>query len=361
MKICFLASASSIHTVRWVNAMAERGHKVYLITMHPVKENTINEEIKIFHLPFKGDSGYYLNAFKLKKLLKDISPELLHVHYASGYGTLGRLSKFKPQILSVWGSDVYLYPYRNKFNKYIIKKNLKAATLIGSTSNDMKLQTLSLIPQENKIHVTPFGIDSKLFKPIKNQRDSNIIKIGIVKTLEEVYGIRYLLEAMKIVLENISSLSYIKKSIQLEIVGSGSERDFLVQYSIDLGIYDYVTFTERIRNSDVPLKLNSFDIYCAPSLAESFGVAVIEASACEIPVVVTSVGGLKEVVLHGKTGLVVKSKDVEGLANALIKLIKDDKLRIELGENGREFILKHYEWNNNVDLMEQKYKECLKM
>lgn len=358
MKICFLAAASSIHTIRWVNAMVDKGHEVSLITMHPEEENKVDKRVTVYHLKVTNGLGYYSNVFELRKLLKQINPEILNAHYASGYGTLARLSRFQPTLLSVWGSDVYDYPYHSKLNMKNIMKNLMYPQLLASTSYDMKRQINTLVNRDD-IEITPFGIDLDLFKYIDGLKKKDTIKIGIVKTLEENYGVKYLIEAFSLLTNKLHEIKFQGQLVELDIVGNGSQKEFLMQYVKTLNLENVVTFTDRIPNNQVPQKLNSFDIYCAPSLAESFGVAIIEASACKLPVVVTNVGGLKEVVKHGETGIIVESENAQQLAEALLKLVLDTNLRVDYGENGRKFVAQHYEWKENVKMMEQAYIKCL--
>jgi glycosyltransferase involved in cell wall biosynthesis len=107
--------------------------------------------------------------------------------------------------------------------------------------------------------------------------------------------------------------------------------------------------------------LHRLDIYAVPSRldSESFGVAVIEAGACGLPVVVSDAGGLPEVVRDGETGLVVPRDDVPALQAALTSLVLDAALRERLGAQGREHVLREYEWGRCVDLMEAVYARTI--
>lgn len=115
----------------------------------------------------------------------------------------------------------------------------------------------------------------------------------------------------------------------------------------ELGVADNVQFLGWVENNEVPALLNTFDIYVAPSTldSESFGVAIVEASACNLPVIVTNVGGLPEVVINEVTGIVVEPDNVELLCAAIEKLLINPALRHEMGEAGRENVLTKYEWD----------------
>ena len=104
------------------------------------------------------------------------------------------------------------------------------------------------------------------------------------------------------------------------------------------------------------------DIYVALSRldSESFGVAILEASSCELPVVVSSVGGLPEVVEDQKTGFIVPKEDAEAGASAILKLTQDSSLRKQMGREGRKIVLKKYKWSDNVTHMEQVYQQVIK-
>ena len=131
-------------------------------------------------------------------------------------------------------------------------------------------------------------------------------------------------------------------------MGKGSLDWRLKELVQELELESDIIFTGFINHNEVEKYHNMLDILIAYSTddSESFGVAVLEASACEKPVVVANVGGLPEVVENGITGFVVESKNITMLADALIKLILHPELRIEMGIKGRERVIKEYNWND---------------
>jgi L-malate glycosyltransferase len=353
IKVACLASADSIHTVRWVNEMTRWGHQVHLITMLPPAEhNSIDNAVEIHLLPFPAPTGYFLNKWQLKRLLKRIKPDLLHTHYASGYGTLSRLSDFHPTLLSVWGSDVFVFPYQAKWKEKILRLNLAAADYIASTSHIMKQQTEKFVAPKHPITITPFGVDCEKFKLFNEFKNSDEFIVGTVKGLEENYGIEYLIRAFAILKKNYQGA----KQLKLLIAGIGSLENQLKTLTAELGIANETEFLGYVPNSDVPKILNRFSVSVCVSVSESFGVAVIEASSCGIPVVVSDVGGLPEIVKNNETGFIVDSKNPEATASAIMKLIEDPELKKRMGTAGRNYVLKNYEWNENASRMKKLYQ-----
>lgn len=355
MKIVFIGPAISIHIQKWVDAFKDR-HEVYLITMHPVLNNNW-----LFHntfvLKFCGIWGYYLNALEVHSIIRKINPDIVTVHYASGYGTLARLSKIGKYLLSVWGSDVFDFPYESKLKMKIIKKNLMSAVQILSTSKVMKEQVNKLVSPVREVIVTPFGVDISVFSPKTEEKSlSECITIGTVKTLSPKYGIDVLIRAYNEVF--IKGLT----NSRLLIVGGGPQEEELKRLAGALPSSNNIVFIGRINHCEVSEYLKQFDIYVALSEreSESFGVAIVEAESSGLPVVVSDVGGLPEVVKHEETGFVVPQGDYIAAAEKILMLSNNRELRIKMGMAAREFVCKTYAWDKCVDIMEYTFFNFLK-
>lgn len=362
MKILFLASAASIHTIQWAHYLKSEGLDIYVVSQH-LASNDFPKDIPLIYLPYKGFLGYFLNVFALKNILKEIKPDILNVHYASGYGTTARLVNFHPYVLSVWGSDVFEFPYRSLFHKNLLKKNLNSADVIASTSLSMAKQT-QLFVDHKKIEITPFGVDLEKFDPSSFDKNANVqtISIGTVKTLKHVYGIDILLKALSIVFSDIKNeFPEVSNQLNFRIVGGGTDMDELKKLAVELGIDHLTHFTGSVSHEDVPNELNRLDIYVALSRQESFGVAVVEAQAMGIPVVVSNVGGLPEVVQNGKTGFIVESENPQQAANAIKTLILDTELRQAMSLEAKQFAHSNFSWQSCAKKMSDVYHETLKI
>lgn len=368
MKVLLLGDASSAHIVKWANGIASKGAKVLVFGLSAanVSEYDSGIEVEIFKVPEKirlQNDGNLLKATylfslpTLKRCIKNFKCDLLHAQSASSYGLLGALSNFHPYIISVWGNDVYIFPHKNRFYKEILKYSLLKADLITSSSKTMALYSNRFTNKQ--IYITPGGIVLSKFKPLERENDlinRDDIVIGTVKMMEKKYGSEDILDAF-----NILKKKHSGKQLKLLMVGRGSMIDYLKLKAKSLNIEDSVIFTGLVAFSQIEKYHNMLDIFLAPSTndSESFGVGVLEASACGKPVIVSNVGGLSEVVIEGKTGFVVPPNNPEALALKIEKLILNKDLRDQMGYNGRKFVEEVYDYDKILDYIIELYNSQL--
>jgi L-malate glycosyltransferase len=369
VRIFLLADFTSAHTQKWVTALDAEGCELAVFTLTAPQPDGYQNRLQrttIFDGIALGDSSVFtgrlapkLRYFQalpyLRQAIKTFQPDILHAHYATSYGLLGAMMRFRPYIISVWGSDVYVFPNQFFLNKYILKYNLSCADLICSTSKAMRTETQKYTTK--RIAVTPFGIDTAIFKPLEINRiyPKSDIVIGLIKRMDDTYGINYLIQAFDIVQKKLP-----EKSLRLLLVGGGVHQSKYEQLCADLGIADRVFFPGLVRYEDVPKWQNELDIYVCPSNSESFGVSALEAMACEKPVIVTDVGGLPEVVVADTTGFIVPPRNAALIAQKMLYLIENPVFMEKMAKAGRTHVQANYEWQGNVQTMIDIYKTILK-
>jgi glycosyltransferase involved in cell wall biosynthesis len=339
--IALLGPANSVHLQRWAVALHERGRRVTVLSQQVDDALALPDGLAFQPLPYRGELGYLRNAMFLRRWLRAHRPHLLHAHYASGYGTTAMLAGWHPTLLSVWGSDVYEFPYQSRLKGWLLRRNLRFADALASTSQAMAQQVRRLWPGAGEIALTPFGVDLQRFVPAA--RAPGPVTIGTVKSLAPAYGIDVLLRAFARIAGACDA--------RLLIVGDGPQRAELQVLAHQLHIDVRVRWAGTVPHADVPAWLQRLDVYVAASRHESFGVAVVEAMACGVPVVVSDAGGLPEVVVAGESGLVVPRDDPAALAAALQRLIDDVPLRQRLGQAGRARARAEYAWPDCVSRM----------
>lgn len=356
MYVALLAGWNDIHTVRWANALATRGLTIRLFTQHAGKE-PLHPAVQVRLLPFRGRHGYFLNALPLMYALRKSPVDLVHALYASGYGTLARLSGCQRKLVSVMGADVYDFPRCSRLHRRLVVANLRAAA-IASTSHCMARETHRLAPDLEFPTVTPWGVDLEKFRALDGGREDGVLTLGTVKKLAPKYGIDLLIRAFA---RCQSLLPAGQPQLRLRLVGEGPQRAELEDLAVRCGVREKVDFVGAVPHDQVCRELNRLDVYCALSRldSESFGVAVIEASACQRPVVVSAVGGLPEVVRDNHTGFIVPREDPDRAAQALVRLVREPQRRLRFGAAGRAFVQQHYDWHENVERMLALYRRLV--
>lgn len=359
-RIFFLAEGGSPHTTKWARSLAQSGYDIFIFSLAEFNPEIYKDEPRITTWCFGAENSitksgngslrkirYLSTLSKLKVLLNQFQPDIIHAHYVTSYGLLAALSGFPIIFMSVWGTDIYDFPEKSFLHRLILKFNLNKAQFLFSTSHVMANQTSKYT--KKRINVIPFGIDLKKFHPgksgIKIWEGENFI-LGITKPLEDIYGHDDLLAAFAMLKKRLPSVS-----LKLLIVGKGTKEKQLKALTEELKISEHVHFTGWINVEDIPDYQRVMDVAICCSLMESFGVAVVEASATEKPVIVTRVGGLVEVVEENVTGLIVPPRNPEALAGAMERLIKDQTLRESLGKAGRKRVQKLYDWDQNLSDM----------
>lgn len=367
MRIFLLADGGSPHTIKWAKSLAKSGHSIFIYGLSSFNPEIYSKEPNIQAVSFgmnapviRAGNGsfkklrYLTSILQVKKCIREFKPDIVHVHFVTSYGLLASLLSVPKLYMSVWGADVYDFPLKSLVHRRVLEFILSKADALFSTSHVMAKQASQFT--DKKISVVPFGIDLEKFAPtlpVKRIFEPDQIIIGTVKSLEEKYGVVDLVDAFALLKKKMP-----EAPLKLLIVGKGSQEQLLKKMVSDHGIENDVFFTGWINVEDVPGYHNQIDIAVFPSTldSESFGVAVVEASACEKPVIVSRKGGLVEVVDENVTGLVVPAHNAEALSLAIEKLVKDPELRVKLGKAGRERVKKLYNWENNLSQMISYYQ-----
>ena len=364
MKILFLADANSIHTIKWVESLHKHKLNILVFSLFkptddvvqkyqnwgiPLISADLQSKIRNLRVPNISKLNYLTALRLLKKTMNAFEPDIIHAHYASSYGVLGYLSKFKPFILSVWGSDVYDFPQKNQLNKWLLKKVIHSANTVCSTSEAMKAVIANQFDRFD-VKVIPFGVDASVFAPASESPDQ--FTVGTIKSIEAHNGIDCLLDAANIIINE-----YHNTYIHFLIVGQGSLLGEMKQKTTDLGLDNYVKFAGYIPHEKIVEFHQKLSVFISVSTRESFGVAVLEAAACGVPAITSNVGGLPEVNQNNYTGYVIPPNDPEKLANSICKLFKDKNLKDQMEENARNRVAKQFNRNNNVVQMVNVYQE----
>jgi glycosyltransferase involved in cell wall biosynthesis len=323
MKICLFADGTSIHTVRWCNHFHELGHEVHLISFKKV-------EIPNIHIytvnggAMNVDGGNWkvlLTYPKIKKILKQISPDVFHSLYATSYGITGALCGFHPYIITALGTDVLISPNQSKIYKVLLRYAFSKADWITAMADHMKIAIEKMGVSPSKVTTVSFGIDPKVFNYTDQKLSKDPFVITSTRNFEKIYNIPHLINAVAIAKSKIPS-------IQLNLIGTGSLKKEIETLIDTKGLKENVTFFGKIPQSRIAEVLNHSHLFVTVSLSDGNNISLNEAMACGTYSIATNIPANTQWIVDGENGFLVEIDDVEELAEKIILSYKElDKLQ----------------------------------
>jgi N-acetyl-alpha-D-glucosaminyl L-malate synthase BshA len=347
-------------------ALAKRGHTIHFISyalpmrLTGYQENIVYHEVEMSNYPVFEFPLYTLAlASKMVEVARYEKLDLLHCHYAIPHATSAYLAQqiLKEQkikiITTLHGTDITLVGLEPSFLP-ILKFSIEQSDGVTAVSRFLKEKTLTNYGINKEIEVIPNFIDTEKYKRIQNNSFCPRFAPADKKVLLHTSNFR----PVKRVQDVIRIFNEVQKKIPsvLILVGDGPDRSQCEILSRELGIQDNVKFLGK-QVELVPI-LSSADLFLMPSQSESFGLSALEAMACEVPVISSSVGGLPELQIHGETGFIAEFGDIDRMARYAIDLLSNPAKHKLFAEAARNRA-KEFESDKIVQQYEQYYKKVL--
>jgi len=231
----------------------------------------------------------------------------------------------------------------------------KCSAVISSGDTVNRLRN---IVGNNNVFDIPPGINSNTFKPTANKvREKYNIKnsklLLFVGRFAPLKNLDFLITAFKELLKE-------RKNIKLLLVGEGPLEKQTRTLVRKLKVGEHVIFVGRAENEELSQYYSAADIFVMSSAYENFSNAILEAMSCELPIVATKVGGIPMQVKDGENGFLVKSDNIKQFKKAIITLLDNNSLSIEMGKRNRELVKKRYSWSTSAKKLKEIYELILK-
>lgn len=335
--------------------LASAGYPVSVLTRWhkglPVTETMNGVEIKrirtvwlpfLSWLSFIGGVLWFVKRYKNENMI--LQAQILSVP-ALAAACCARLFN-KPALVKLAAGgkggniDTLLHSRLGRYKFNLIKENLDYFVAINR-------EVLSELRQEGilprKIKYLPNGVDTELYRPAgpaEKEKLKNSLKIGPGSVILYV-GRLHQVKNLAVLIESFGQMQTADPGVQLLIIGSGPEEKGLKKQVADKHLTERVVFLPM--QEEVLPYLQAADIFVLPSQREGIANALLEAMACGLAPVASNVGGNKELIQDGSSGLLVESADTSSLTAALSKLVSDEKLRMRLGAIARQRVVDHYD------------------
>jgi N-acetyl-alpha-D-glucosaminyl L-malate synthase BshA len=318
--------------------LAKNGHQVHFITYtQPARldffnENIFYHEVNIASYPlFQYPPYESALAGKMVDVVKYEKLDILHVHYAIPHATSAFLAK---QILKIYNINIPVITTLHGTDITIVGKDASLAPVVTFSINesdgvttvsaDLKKDTYEAFDIKKEIEVIPNFVDLERFKKQRKDHFKRIICPNDEKLLVHTSNFR----KVKRIEDIIQIFAQLKTQIpsKLLLVGDGPERGPMEQLSRDLNLGEDVRFVGKL--DAIEEVLSVADLFLMPSEKESFGLAALEAMACEVPVISSNTGGLPELNVQGVTGFLSNVGDVDDMVRNAIYILQDENLPI---------------------------------
>lgn len=297
-------------------------------------------------------------SFFLKYVaLAQCKPQIVHFEWNSAAINYEPFIKLWncPFVISCRGSQINVRPHVPGNNEFVsgIERTFQKAAAVHCVSEEIKKEAMKYGLSSDKAWVIHPSVDPDFFRGADIRKsNNNYLNIIITSPLRWVKGYEY-------ALLTIHHLVKKKVPIRFDIIGNGPER-LRILFSIqDLNLEKYVFLHGKLPPERVRDKLQKADVFLLSSLSEGISNSVIEAMACELPIVTTDCGGMREAVTDGEEGFVVQVRDIKAMARAIMTLWENPSLRKEMGQAGRKRILKDFTLDQQAEKFIRLYQTIL--
>ncbi|HTY57522.1 MAG TPA: N-acetyl-alpha-D-glucosaminyl L-malate synthase BshA [Bacteroidota bacterium] len=347
-------------------ALAARGHQIHFISyalpmrLDEYLDNISYHEVEMASYPlFEFPLYTPALASKIVEVARFEKLDLIHAHYAiphaiSAFLAREILGKELKVITTLHGTDITLVGLEPSFLP-VMRFSIERSDGVTAVSRFLREKTMTNYSITKDIRVIPNFVDTAKYRrvelpdvrakfaPPEDRILVHVSNFRLVKRVQDV--IRIFAEVRK------------KVPSRLLLVGDGPDRSACEILTREMKLEQHVRFLGK-QLELVPI-LSSSDLMLMPSQSESFGLSALEAMACDVPVISSSVGGLPELQVHGETGYIAEIGDIDRMARYAVELLTNDAKRMQFGLAGRSRAVENFDVGKIVTMYEGYYAECL--
>jgi len=349
-------------------ALAQKGHEVHFISyalpfrLNNFVENIFFHEVEMSSYPLFEFPLYSLAlASKMVEVAEYEKLDLLHVHYAIPHASSAYLAKQMLKgkrelkiLTTLHGTDITLVGLEPSFLP-LVKFSIEQSDGVTAVSRFLKEKTLTNYDIQKEIDVIPNFIDNEVYKP----KTDGCFRKNLAAKGEKIIVHTSNFRPVKRVGDTIRMLKKIIEEVptKLILVGDGPDRSECERLCRELHLCDHIKFLGK-QDGLVEI-LNSADLFAIPSQSESFGLAALEAMACGVPVISSSVGGLPELIRHNECGFIAEIGDIDRMAKYAIDLLTNEKKHKLFSANARKRSVEMFDKSIIVPMYEEHYEKVL--
>ena len=357
MKIIYFSKNYTPHDYRFLSSLSKTNHEVYYLKLEAntrqVEDRSVPSTVQ--QILWAGGQREFRWSdlprltFDLRRIIKEIKPDLIHTGPIQNCAFIATLSGFRPVLTMCWGYDLAQDADRNSWMKWVTRYTLKRSAYFVSDAQFTRKKAVAFGMNPERTVVFPWGVDIKHFTKKTSKRPNvQTFTLFCNRTWEEIYGVDVLAKAfVKVASSN--------RNANLVLLGGGSQGARIRQILMNGGVMDRVHFGGQVTYNDLPRWYNMADIYISPSHVDGSSVSLMEALACGVPSLVSDIPGNKEWIVEGENGWLFRDGDADDLASKILHAIKSRRSLKQIGESARKTAEARADWKKNFGKLLEAY------
>ncbi len=328
MKVLYFSRDYTTHDRRFLSALSETDHKVYFLRLeqrgHSLEERPLPGNIHTITWA-GGQKPYDVLQFPrllrgLKKVMAQIQPDLMQAGPIQSCALLAATAGFHPLVSVSWGSDLLVDADRTPWMRRATRYALSQSDVMIGDCEAVRQKAVQMGMAPERIVTFPWGVDLEHFcPPALPRRNTTTFTLLSTRSWEPIYGVDVLARAFTIARQKLATSGQPEKAAGLRLVmlGNGSQSATLRSIFEEAGVSDQVSYTGQVSHEDLPRYFHEADLYISASQSDGSSISLLEAMACETPVLVSDIPGNREWVTSGENGWLFPVGDPEALAGRI--------------------------------------------
>lgn len=353
VRILFFADAASVHTRRWVAAVAERGAQAVVITRRPGEVPGASEVITV--APGADKLSWFTALPQVRRVAREVAarfrPNVVHGHYVTSYGLWAAACGLRvPTVLTAWGSDILVTPRESALMRRVVGWSLRRVDLVTADSKDM-LDEIARYRPSGSCHQILWGADTDKFVPAEPAAGFEVVSL---RTWEPNYNIDVILDAFA---QLVAARPH--SSMRLHLLGGGVMKDQLQQQVQQLGLGAHVQFHGRVGDAEMVAAIQRSRVSVSVPTSDATSVSVLESMACGLPIIASQLLANQQWI-DAQGGWLVPVRDVDALAQALLQAHDHPQPAAQMGLHNHARIEREASRRGQMDAMWCLYQRLLR-
>jgi L-malate glycosyltransferase len=349
MRLAFLSIGRHIHTERWIGWFARRGHDCHLLTVQPGPVDGVT-----VHDIRAGGPGkpirYWRSLGRVRGLLRSLAPDLLNTHFLTGYGYWGHFSGVHPNVLTVWGDDVYVTPFETPLKNWLARRALRSSDALTGDSVDILTTACNRLGADpRRAFRVLWGVDFTRFRPAAAAElrrelgfaDEHVVFLSPRSYTQPYYNI-------DVVIAAAARVHAAEPRARFLFCGYEGDPAPFARLVLDAGIADVTCVLGRVPHDEFPAVVNASDVFVTVPSVDATAVSLLEAMSCGRAIIASDLPSTCEWVRHGRTGQIVAPRDVAQLTAAMLAYAGSPTLRQEHGQTALASARAHFDFDANM-------------